>query len=84
MWKPGACDLWREHCRFVAALGNLRRQDSERQKARRSAGGAADEVRVRNQSQGRQADRPDDSAECVGEGGPGYKIISDCEFRISD
>ena len=32
-------------------------------------GGAADEVRVRDQSQDREADRPDDSAESVGAGG---------------
>ena len=44
----------------------LCRQDSERRKARRSARGAADEVRVHRQSQSRQADRPDDSAERVG------------------
>ena len=37
--------------------------------ARRSPRGAADEVRVHHQSESRQADRPDDSAECAGEGG---------------
>ena len=31
--------------------------------------GAADEVRVHDQSENRQADRPDDSTECVGESG---------------
>ena len=47
----------------------LRGQDPERSQASRSAGGAADEVRVRHQSQSRQADRPDDSAERAGAGG---------------
>ena len=46
--------------------------------ARRSARGAAEEVRVRHQSQNRQADRPDDSAECAGAGGQGnsMKVVS--------
>ena len=38
-------------------------------KLRRSCSGAAEEVRVHRQSEGRQANRPDDSAECVGESG---------------
>ena len=33
------------------------------------AGGAADEIRVRDQSEDREADRSDDSAERAGEGG---------------
>ena len=37
--------------------------------ARRSPGRAADEVRVRHQSESSQADRPDDSAERAGAGG---------------
>ena len=40
------------------------------------AGGAADEVRVHHQSESRQADRPDDSAECAGESGQGHQMNS--------
>ena len=40
----------------------LRGQNPEGRQACRSAGGAADEVRVRDQSQDGEADRPDDSA----------------------
>ena len=47
----------------------LRGQNPEGSQARRSAGGAADEVRVGDQSQDGEADRPDDSAECAGAGG---------------
>ena len=36
------------------------------------AGRAADEVRVHHQSESGQADRPDDSAECAGAGGPSH------------
>jgi hypothetical protein len=46
-------------------------QDFEREKARRSAGGAADEVRVHHQSQSGQADRPDDSTVSAVPGGQG-------------
>ena len=61
--------LWREHSRLVPARRYLRGQDFERRKARRSSGGAADEVRVHHQSESGEADRPDDSAECAGAGG---------------
>ena len=44
-------------------------QDSERRQARRSARRAADKVRADHQSESREADRPDDSAECAGAGG---------------
>ena len=47
----------------------LRGQNPERSQARRSACGAADEVRVRHQSESGEADRPDDSAERAGAGG---------------
>ena len=47
----------------------LRGQNPQRRQARRSAGGAADEVRVRHQSEDGEADRPDDSAERAGAGG---------------
>ena len=43
--------------------------DPEGSEARRPAGGAADEVRAGDQSQDRQADRPDDSAEGAGPSG---------------
>ena len=55
--------------RLVSARRDLRGQDSERRQARRSARGAAEEVRVHHQSESRQADRPDDSAECAGASG---------------
>jgi putative tryptophan/tyrosine transport system substrate-binding protein len=38
-------------------------------KPSRSPSGAAEEIRVDHQSESRQADRPDDSAECAGESG---------------
>ena len=46
-------------------------KNPEGSQACRSAGGAADEVRVGDQSQDGEADRPDDSAECAGAGGSG-------------
>ena len=55
-------DLYRRAATYVDKI-------LERCQARRSARGAADEVRVHHQSQGGEADRPDDSAECAGEGG---------------
>ena len=65
----GAYELRREHYRLVPARRHLCGQDSERRQARRSARGAAEEVRVHHQSESRQADRPDDSAERAGESG---------------
>ena len=65
----GAYDLRREHYRLVPARRHLRGQDPERRQARRSSRRAADEVRVHHQSESRQANRPDDSAERAGEGG---------------
>ena len=50
---------------------NIRGQDSEGRQARRSAGRAAEEVRVHHQSESGEADRPDDSAECAGKSGSG-------------
>ena len=46
----------------------LRGQNPEGSQARRSAGGAADEVRAGDQSQDGEADRPDDSAGGAGAG----------------
>src|SRR5947209_4949249 len=48
-----AHDLRREHYRLVSARCNLRGQDSQRCKARRSAGGAADQIRIRDQPESR-------------------------------
>ena len=67
----GAYDLRRELYRLVPARRHVCGQDSERRQARRSSSGAADEVRVHHQSESRQADRPDDSAERAGAGGSG-------------
>jgi hypothetical protein len=72
-WR--ADELRREFCRLVPALRHVRRQNPERRQARRSSGGAAHEVRVRGQSQGREADWPDDSAECAGAGGQSDPMI---------
>src|SRR5215813_11584924 len=55
--------------RPLPPLCHLRRQDSERHQASRHSGRTAHEIRVRDQSQDGQADRPDDSAECVGASG---------------
>ena len=74
MWKPGAYDLRREHYRLGPARRYVCGQDSERRQARRSARGAADEVRVHHQSESGEADRPDDSAECAGASGQGDQM----------
>ena len=63
-YAPNYTDLWRR-------AADLRRQDFERRQARRPSRRAADEVRVRHQSEDREADRPDDSAERAGAGGQG-------------
>ena len=70
----GAYELRRELYRLVPARRYLCGQDSERRQARRSACGTADEVRVDHQSEGREADRPDDPAECAGAGGQGDQM----------
>jgi len=69
MYSRGAYDLRREPCRFVPARRHVCGQDPKRQKARRPSCGAADEVRVHHQSDSGQADRFNDSAECVGKSG---------------
>ena len=53
---------------------HLRGQDPERREARRSSRGTTDEVRAGDQSENRQADRPDDSASRAGAGGSGDQI----------
>ena len=55
--------------RLVPPRRHLRGQDPERRQACRSPGGAANEVRAGHQSQSREADRPDDSAQCASAGG---------------
>ena len=54
---------------LLPARRHVRGQNSERRQARRSPGGAADEVRVHHQSESGEADRPDDSAQCAGASG---------------
>ena len=83
----GAYDLRRELYRLGPARRYLCGQDSERRKARRPPGGAADEVRVHHQSESGQADRPDDPAECAGASGQSHKMkfsILDCRFWIEE
>jgi putative ABC transport system substrate-binding protein len=53
---------------------DLRGQDPQGNKTRRLTGRAANEIRVHHQSENRQADRCDDSAECAGAGGPGDSV----------
>ena len=53
---------------LVSPRGHLRRQDFERGQARRSAGRAANEVRVRDQSESSETDRPDDSTRMCSRG----------------
>jgi hypothetical protein len=63
-------------------------QNSEGRQTRRSPRGTAEEIRVRHQSQSRQADRLDDSAERVGEGGQSDSMkqfwIFDFRFWITE
>ena len=55
--------------------------ESKRFQARRSPSGAADKVRIDYQSESRQADRPENSAECAGESGQGDPINEDAGTR---
>ncbi len=63
-----------DHRGQLPARRILRGQNPEGSQARRSAGGAADEVRAGDQSQDGEADRRDDSAEGAGAGGSGNKV----------
>ena len=67
--RRGPYVLRRELYRLGPARRHLRGQDIERSQARRSPGGAAEEVRVHHQSESGEADRPHDSAERAGESG---------------
>ena len=49
--------------------------------ASRSPGGAADEVRVHHQLESREADWPDDPAECAGESGQGDQIGTNYNYK---
>jgi hypothetical protein len=53
----------------LQARRGARRQDTQRRQARRSSRRAAEEVRVRYQFEGREADRANDSAERARESG---------------
>ena len=57
------------------ARSHLRRQDPEGREACGSTRRAAEEVRFHHQSESSQADRPHDSAECVGTSGSGDQVI---------
>ncbi len=70
----GAYVLRRERYRLGPARRHLCGQNSQRCQARRSAGRAADEVRVHHQSESGEADRSDDSAECAGASGQGDQV----------
>jgi len=59
-WRPDR--LWRKPFRFVAARGNLRRQDPERRQACGSSSPTANQVRVYCQSQRCQGARADRAA----------------------
>ena len=60
----------------------VRRQDFERCQPSGTPSGAAEEVRVGHQSENGEADRPNDSTECVGKSGQGHQMILD--FAIAD
>ena len=75
VWQQSICRSRWTHVLRAGPRGKLparrilRGQNPQRSEARRSAGGATDEVRAGDQSQDGQADRPDDSAESAGAGG---------------
>jgi putative tryptophan/tyrosine transport system substrate-binding protein len=58
----GAYDLWRELHRFGPTRRYVCGQNPQGRQARRSAGGAADQIRAGDQSQNGQTDRPHDTA----------------------
>ena len=74
------CRCWWAHVLRRGPRGQLparrilRGQNPKGCQARRSASGAANEVRVRDQSESSEADRPDDSAERAGAGGQGHQM----------
>jgi ABC-type uncharacterized transport system substrate-binding protein len=63
-YGPSLPELYRHAATYVDKV-------FKRRQARRFARGAADKVRVHHQSESRQANRRDDSAECAGAGGQG-------------
>jgi putative ABC transport system substrate-binding protein len=56
--------------------------DNAFQIARRPRGRATNQVRVHRQSQSRESDRPDDSAQSAGAGGPGDQVGVSCEAEV--
>ena len=88
MWKPAGLCITARTIPTVPPRRNLRGQDLERRQARRFSRGATEEVRIRHQSEGRQADWTDDSAERAGEGGQSHQMkhfffLSVIHFRFS-
>ena len=73
-----------DHSGQLPARRILRGQNPEGSQACRSAGGAADEVRVRDQSQDREADRPDDSAGGARAGDQVDQVMEKTKLRCQD
>src|SRR5262249_31806654 len=72
----GPYGLWTGPCRFASARRHLRRQDSHGYEARRPSCRAADEVRVRYQSQDREGARPHNSALAAAAGGSDNRMMN--------
>src|SRR5215471_18428381 len=68
------------HGRELPACRILRRQNSERSQTWRSAGRAAEKVRVDHQSQDSKANRPDDSTKRAGESGQGDQVTNEAKI----
>src|SRR5690349_15384314 len=69
-----AYDLRRELVRLGPPRGRVRRQNPQRREARRLARRAANEIRAGDQFKDREADRPHNSSERAGAGGPGDQM----------
>src|SRR5262249_28783692 len=72
--RRGARILRPEHDRLVSSSRHVRRQNLERRKASGPSRRAADEVRVCDQLEGSEANRPHDSAERTGESGQSHQV----------
>src|SRR4029077_17423048 len=81
-WGPDV--LWAKLSGLVAARCHLRGQDPERRKASRHSSRAADEVRVHHQSEGSQADWPNDSTQRACKSGSRDSVILDFRFWIAE
>ena len=66
-----------ERSRLISPRRHLCGQDPQGHQASRPAGGAADKVRARDQSESGETDRPDDSAERAGESGQGDQVMAE-------